>query len=183
MSSKAVLKIKHENRLTALYIIPLLLTKCHYPEPNPGPRTPKYPCGQCKKSVKNIDEAVLCDKCDTWFHIRCECIPSDMYKNCIVESDFFWYCTNCGLPNFSSSLFETSLIPESSNSFNTLGNSTDSLNLSNPGSPPMMSSPKHTSDKRVTKYGRKPLPNDTDRIKINMGENHCQMTPIELKLC
>jgi len=80
IGSKDALKIKSDNRLSALYIIPVLLTSCHYPEPNPGPRMPKYPCGQCYRAVKNLDEGVLCDKCNTWFHIKCENIPSDMYK-------------------------------------------------------------------------------------------------------
>jgi hypothetical protein len=40
LSSKMAMKMKMSKRLIALYIMILLLTKCHYPEPNPGPRTP-----------------------------------------------------------------------------------------------------------------------------------------------
>lgn len=166
IGSKDALKIKSDNRLSALYIIPLLLTSCHYPEPNPGPRMPKYPCGQCYRAVKNLDEGVLCDKCNTWFHIKCENIPSDMYKNCLLGSDFSWYCTNCGLPNFASSLFDTSLIPETTNMFDSLNDSDLSLNLTNPGSPQMTSSPKHTMNRKIAKHGRRPLPNDTEKVRI-----------------
>jgi hypothetical protein len=34
-------------------------------EPNPGPRPPKYPCGICKKAVKNMGQrALACDDRD-----------------------------------------------------------------------------------------------------------------------
>jgi hypothetical protein len=42
------------------------LTKCHYPEPNPGPITPKFPCGACQKAVKTIDQGIMCDNCNSW---------------------------------------------------------------------------------------------------------------------
>jgi hypothetical protein len=42
------MKMKVSKRLIALYIMILLLTKWHYPEPNPDPRTPKFPCGVCQ---------------------------------------------------------------------------------------------------------------------------------------
>jgi hypothetical protein len=45
-----------------------------------------YPCGLCQKAVKTIDQAVMCDKCDTWFHINCESISEDIYK-CLIGSD------------------------------------------------------------------------------------------------
>ena len=35
---------------------------------NPGP--PKYPCGICKKGVKGKKDAICCDGCGTWFHVR-----------------------------------------------------------------------------------------------------------------
>ena len=92
-----MLKDSTDKRLIALYIIILLLTQCHLPEPNPGPKAPKYPCGLCQKAVKTIDQAVMCDKCDTWFHINCESVSEDIYK-CLIGSDCSWYCTNCGYP-------------------------------------------------------------------------------------
>ena len=59
LSSKMAMKMKVSKRLIALHIIILLLTKCHYPEPNPGPRTPKFPCGACQKAVKTIDQGIM----------------------------------------------------------------------------------------------------------------------------
>jgi hypothetical protein len=38
-------------------------------EPNPVLRAPKYPCGVCKKAVKNMGQrALACDDCDKWCH-------------------------------------------------------------------------------------------------------------------
>lgn len=168
LCSKSALKMKSDNRLSALYVTVLLLTKCHFPEPNPGPRSPKYPCGLCQKSVKTIDQAVLCDNCETWFHIDCEHINETFY-NCLIGSDCSWYCTTCGLPNFATSLFETSLIPESINNFSTLDNSNFDASIDDtqhPGSPQMASSPKQKPTQKKRNYYRKPLPNDTERIKI-----------------
>ena len=39
-------------------------------ETNPGPRTPKYPCGECKKactSYKGSQASILCDSCNLGF--------------------------------------------------------------------------------------------------------------------
>jgi hypothetical protein len=49
------------NKLVEKFGMILLLTRCHYPEPNPGPRTPKFPCGVCQKAVKTIDQGIMCD--------------------------------------------------------------------------------------------------------------------------
>ena len=62
-------------------------------ETNPGP---KNQCGACKKLVKRTDNALCCDSCDHWVHIRCENIKMKDYKK-MVESnnDEDWYCSNC----------------------------------------------------------------------------------------
>ena len=42
-------------------------------EVNPGPRPPKYPCGECSKAVVYGKEggSIACDTCDRWFHREC----------------------------------------------------------------------------------------------------------------
>ena len=37
------------NKLVLIYLCSLLLPESYAPEPNPGPRPGKYPCGYCKK--------------------------------------------------------------------------------------------------------------------------------------
>ena len=51
------------------HILQTLLLMSGDISPNPGPRTPKYPCGVCQKAVKWGQDAVRCDHCETWYHI------------------------------------------------------------------------------------------------------------------
>ena len=55
-----------------IYIITLLssliLMQCGDINPNPGPRTPKYPCGMCKRAVTRSCKAIMCDNCNIWIH-------------------------------------------------------------------------------------------------------------------
>ncbi len=37
-------------------------------------------CGRCTKLVRNDDKALLCDICETWYHVKCERIPDEVYK-------------------------------------------------------------------------------------------------------
>jgi hypothetical protein len=43
-------KLKPQKQVL-LYLSSILLTRSYAPEPNPGPRAPKHPCGQCSKAV------------------------------------------------------------------------------------------------------------------------------------
>ena len=58
-------------KLVLLYLCSLLLANSYAPEPNPGPRTPKYPCGHCQKAVKWTTPGVMCDTCKVWYHSDC----------------------------------------------------------------------------------------------------------------
>ena len=93
-------------KLVLIYLCSLLLAESYAPEPNPGPRPCKYPCGYCKKAVKWTTPGICCDSCNTWFHQECLGM-----KDCIYTGlrNVSWECTTCGLPNFSSALFDTTL--------------------------------------------------------------------------
>lgn len=71
---------------------------------NPGPEW-KYPCGVCQKPVKNNQKGLQCDSCDLWYHTNC-CRVNDIVYNALANSSCSWICCGCGLPNFSSSLFD-----------------------------------------------------------------------------
>ena len=73
-------------------------------ELNPGPRTPKFPCGVCRKACTWKQQAVACDECDTWYHKQCLTMDTQIYNNL---NNVSWYCCACGLPNFSSGLFNS----------------------------------------------------------------------------
>ena len=76
-------------------------------ELNPGPCSPRYPCGVCGKAVRYSDRAVACDDCNIWYHTNCMLMNTHVYES-LRDSDISWMCFRCGLPNFSSRLFESS---------------------------------------------------------------------------
>ena len=109
-------------------------------EPNPGPsknQQPKYPCGTCNKEVTWKCQAVCCNNssCEKWFHIDCQGIPPYIYK-IMDNSNIAWECINCGMPNFATTFFNTTI--ESENSFSALDTDLDNSNI---GPPTHTSSP------------------------------------------
>ena len=48
-----------------------LLLMMHDIELNPGPRSPKFPCGICHKAVTSNQCGVACDTCTIWHHTTC----------------------------------------------------------------------------------------------------------------
>ena len=115
--------MKLDKKSVLLYLSILLIAHSHDTEINPGPYTPKYPCGVCLKAVKwsRTRKAVACDTCDTWYHIDCMGMSSDTYDK-LNRSDVSWICTNCNTPNYSSSLLDSYLSFDSENSFQVLSN-------------------------------------------------------------
>ena len=53
-----------------------------------------YPCGVCYKSVNDNHNAVLCDICDKWIHIKCNLLNSSDYKK-LKNAEETFYCINC----------------------------------------------------------------------------------------
>ena len=98
-------KIKMQQRLCLLYLFMVLLNDITDPHPNPGPQT-KYPCGTCGKGVTYKDRGLMCDTCDTWFHASCQGCSDNIYA-VLDSSNLSWHCIACGMPNFSSCLFNS----------------------------------------------------------------------------
>lgn len=92
-----------EKRCKAISIILfILIAQSGDIETNPGPNT-KYPCGICAKNVAWNAKAIQCDGCNIWFHSRCANIGPRSFS-LLRSSSLTWICTNCGIPNLSSSL-------------------------------------------------------------------------------
>lgn len=119
-SIKLVLKSgpTQEHKCPEKSVFLLLLLLAGDVHSNPGPRPPKYPCGVCHKAVKWDPQApsVCCDSCDVWYHQHCLAMPDAVFR---ALHNVSWECLRCGLPNFSTSLFDT-IIVNSSNSFEPL---------------------------------------------------------------
>ena len=72
-------------------------------ELNPGPITPNqsstfsanYLCGICQKKVNDSRHALLCDKCELWFHADCLVFPVSNYTTLLNFTSFIWICTDC----------------------------------------------------------------------------------------
>ena len=113
-------------------------------ECNPGPRKPKYPCGECNKactSYKGAKASILCESCNAWFHSECVGLSDSALDN-LGRSDLPWECCRCGLPNFSSGLFNsTELDGSSTEDTSNSQHSTSSTSSSHLGSPLAKSSP------------------------------------------
>ncbi len=128
-------------RLSLLYLACLLLSQSPDGNPNfnPGPRgrksVPKWPCGDCHKNVSWKQKGLFCENCETWYHASCQGMRSVIYEVAHL-STVEWECTNCGVPNFSSTLFDLSSL-EHSNSFSAISDST----IGSPGIPQATSSP------------------------------------------
>ncbi|XP_045210521.2 uncharacterized protein LOC123561924 [Mercenaria mercenaria] len=104
-------------------------------ETNPGPASPVPDrsdlCGICTEVVGwHPDRGIYCDDCDTWYHAQCQGMTSQVYDFHSNHPDEFWQCLKCGLPNFASSLFESSSIVDSENSIS--NTSTDVSDIQSP---------------------------------------------------
>ena len=128
------LKDRRSGKLCHLYICVLLISNSWDTETNPGPESRSdshFPCGLCDVSVGWEDRGICCDTCNVWYHIDCQGMSPTMYSiyNRSLGKSMAWECMRCGMPNFSTSLFDTTASLEVSNRFETLSS------LSEPDSP------------------------------------------------
>ena len=110
----------------------------------------------CQGPCKSNQNCVACDSCDTWFHVKCMNMPLVVFHGIKNTS---WSCFTCGIPNFSTTLFETTHYSDSlatsiatENTYSVLSPSLDAVrspeststdSLSSLDSP--IGSPKHSS--------------------------------------
>lgn len=114
--------VKDRTQHTFIYLALLMLTISSDIESNPSSRKPKYPCQVCTRAVTWKDRGVACDDCSKWYHVECLNMSTYMY-NALASSSISCQCTACGMPNFSTSLFDSFVINSSSNIFEHLSDS------------------------------------------------------------
>ena len=144
------LKDYHGPKLTYLYIFVVLISNSWETELNPGPNSQSvsshFPCGLCDISVGWEDRGICCDTCNVWYHIDCQGMSSTRYSiyNKSLSTSVAWECMKCGMPNFSTSLFDTSVSLDTHNRFDTLSSLSepDSVVPDDIGLPKAASSPK-----------------------------------------
>ena len=128
------LKDHRSGKLCHLYICVLLISNSCDTETNPGPESRSdshFPCGLCDVSVGWEDRGICCDTCNVRYHIDCQGMSQTMYSIYYrsLGKSIAWKCMRCGMPNFSTSLFDTTASLDVSNRFETLSS------LSEPDSP------------------------------------------------
>ena len=107
-------------------------------ETNPGPRQPKFPCGECGRACtdyRGAKASILCETCNTWHHADCVGISAS-FLSLLGRSEIPWECCKCGLPNPSSSIFDTLLMSSGNESVQSPGSSTSSTSGSEPQNTP-----------------------------------------------
>ncbi|XP_072051476.1 uncharacterized protein [Amphiura filiformis] len=123
----------------AALLLGLLIQLSGDVETNPGPRPPKYPCGECSKACtdyKGAKASILCESCNAWYHADCVNIDAPMLS-ILGRSNIPWECCNCGLSNPSSNLFDSTIL----GSDISITSSRSSTSSCPPGSPLASSSP------------------------------------------
>jgi hypothetical protein len=52
-------------------------------------------CGDCSKLVQDRAKGLLCEVCSTWYHIKCQAVPLDVYSLLQKNESIHWYCKGC----------------------------------------------------------------------------------------
>ena len=99
-ASKCIIPFK--NCSIKSFVIQVLLLLSGDISLNPGPA--RYPCGLCEKPVHSNQHGLQCDDCNIWTHRTCLSMDKNKYMR-LADSDEFWFCRNCTLPNFTDSFF------------------------------------------------------------------------------
>ena len=116
----------NQNKMVLLYICVLIVMQAGDCQPNPGPgpssgdtSEPRFPCQVCNVACLWGERAICCDECDKWYHVECMCMGPAVFEVLEQNSGVSWICCNCGVPNFSTSLFTSGSI-DLMNSFSSL---------------------------------------------------------------
>ena len=88
---------------------PSLKFYCHY--------CSECKCGKCCRPVFDHQNGIMCDACDSWFHLRCSKLNLEQYHN-LSNSNIDWICSLCYKPPFSD--VDNAIFLETFNNFNKL---------------------------------------------------------------
>ena len=118
-------------------------------ESNPGPvrSTKKDMCNICSKTCTKKQRAIQCDSCDEWYHTSCLHMNTPIYI-ALGNKDASWHCLQCGLPQFTSGLFNSQDV-DTTNPYSALTSPDIDLDLDNINFTPLVRSTPIKSKKRI----------------------------------
>ena len=94
-------RILHSTRGISSFNLERNRLTCGDVSPNPGPRRRnpvRYPCGECGRSVRNNQEAILCANCNTWSYATCPGLWKKTFQYYLSHPHIDWECHACALP-------------------------------------------------------------------------------------
>ena len=101
-------RVPYTSTGTSVFQLKRQFLACGDVSSNPGPKrkaNPKYPCGECYKSVTKNQDAILCTQCNIWSHAKCLNMSNATFRYYLDHPNIDWTCTTCTLPKFSDSFF------------------------------------------------------------------------------
>ena len=81
-----------------------------------------------RKKVKDSHHALMCDKCELWFHTDCLEFTVSNYSTLLNFTSYIWVCTDCGYSNYSHRTPNLNPILSCTNSYSILTNCSDDDN-------------------------------------------------------
>ena len=73
-----------------------------------------------------VNVTIQCDGCNLWYHIICQGMNTSIHRVMAEHASYSWHCLKCGLPNFSTAIYDDFSLSSdccSVNNFSVLDNS------------------------------------------------------------
>ena len=138
------------NRFTHLHVFVIVCGNSWDIETIPGldstNGTSHYPCGASDENVGLEDRGICCDTCNIWYHVDYWGISTTMYSSLNKSSGkgIVWECIKHGMPNFSTTLFDTLNSLDTQNRFDSLSSLSDPESPATDNIAPLPPPPTHT---------------------------------------
>ena len=73
-------------------------------------RNLKYPCIECRKSVRNNQKGLQCELCDKWVHLKCTDLTVSQFELLEINVEKPFYCKTCKpRTSYADEILESSL--------------------------------------------------------------------------
>lgn len=90
------------------------LRTCGDIDPIPGPEKrkfkPKYPCGECRRTIRRNQDTILCARCNILSHTNCLKLSKSSLNYYQQHPERDWVCSLCSLPDYNESVLNNSTV-------------------------------------------------------------------------